>query len=531
MFAAGATVANKVSSQDLGPDPPAAALCAALELRLEVHELHDGISKDELRLAERCANAATENAKAWATLGRARSLYGLTDREGKPTQAMEAFKIAYMLDPTHFLEEYTQSLAACAAYERIFQILNSRVKANVVAKDTSQVRLSARIILRWAEAAAIAELETTETIYERLSAWVRQRGEIEVDAPDAEHVSDVEYLLSGLSNRLSSYDLAWSHASRANTIRREQAKERDEAARRDLLARAYLRGATNTMRRLGFSGQPRMASPLLPPRPLGKPLFIVGLERSGSTLLEQMLSMHPEIHGLGETMLFDTLAAPKAECSDGFELNMSSCVLDVNSTIEDASSPALYLEAISELYFDQAGEDAARSTRMPRYLTDKLPLNWRHIPMMHAYYPDVKILVMRRDPRDVLVSQFMASFHGIYGYHALHEDWCAQRIERFAHTMDLWSSLGHHWLDVSYEDLVRDPRRVLGNVLTYLELEWNEDVLRHETSTRTPQTLSRAQVSQALYSKSTGRWRRYARHLPPLDFAPLAAEDEAFCST
>ncbi|MFT4252360.1 MAG: sulfotransferase [Caulobacter sp.] len=228
-----------------------------------------------------------------------------------------------------------------------------------------------------------------------------------------------------------------------------------------------------------------------------RPIFIVGLPRSGTTLVEQILASHPCVFGAGELAdiprMVKSLRPDYPQC---FE------------TMDD--------EALDEL----AGEYLAQIDRLagpePARVTDKMPINSLHLGLIAKLFPGARIIYCRRDPRDIAVSCFVELFDLEHDYTTDFEDFAGYFLEH--------ERLMAHWRQVlpipirelRYEDLIADPETVIRDLVSHCGLDWDPACLDFQATERTVQTPSRWQVRQPIYQTSMGRWRRYEAHMAPL---------------
>lgn len=238
--------------------------------------------------------------------------------------------------------------------------------------------------------------------------------------------------------------------------------------------------------------------------PSERPVFIVGLPRSGTTLTEQILAGHPGVHGAGELDLLTDLATglPNRLGCDGPP--WPRAVTDLSR--EGCSGIARdLLSRLDRL----APASAAR-------VIDKQPLNFWHLGLVALVMPNARVINCSRDIRDCGLSIFAENF-------ASEQRW-ATDLGDIAHYWRGYRRLMDHWravsdlriLDVRYEDLVADLEGQSRRLLDFLDLPWDEAVLDFHTRDRAVQTPSRWQVRKPIYTTSTGRWRTYERHLGPL---------------
>ena len=234
------------------------------------------------------------------------------------------------------------------------------------------------------------------------------------------------------------------------------------------------------------------------------PIFICGMYRSGSTLLERMLAGHPAIAAGGE---LETLASLVARILGRFPQDVT-----------DASRSQLQRIA------DEYQGEVARLVPGSAFVTDKRPDNFLRVGLIKAIFPAARIIQTRRDVRDNSLSIYFQQFSRAASY--------ANDLKQIAHYYRQQERLFAHWRDccpqsiciVDYENLVEEPEAVLRQVLEFIGLEWDPGVLDFQNSAGLVRTYSIWQVREGLYSRSKDRWRNYESLLG--DFQPgLRAEN------
>lgn len=234
--------------------------------------------------------------------------------------------------------------------------------------------------------------------------------------------------------------------------------------------------------------------------PATRPIFILGMPRSGTTLVEQIISAHPEVQGAGETIALLNLVrrakGPRGEAWPDWAPGMNG---------DDCRNLArTYLSALP-----------ASAPARPR-TTDKRLENFEHIGLIHLMLPRAPIIRLIRDPRDVAVSCFSMRFSN-------NQEWSydLDEIVRFQRAyerlMDHWESVlpPGRILSVSYEALVADPEPQVRRILDHCGLSWDAACLEFHTSRRAVRTASAAQVRRPIYDTSIGRWRLFAKQMAP----------------
>jgi tetratricopeptide (TPR) repeat protein len=223
-----------------------------------------------------------------------------------------------------------------------------------------------------------------------------------------------------------------------------------------------------------------------------EPIFIVGMPRSGTTLLEQILANHTQVFGAGELPYLQEI-----EKKYGFTTNELS-----NSDILQMAES--YKKRTSKI-FSQA-----------KHIVDKMPQNGCYLALIKAMFPNAKILYCRRDPMDICFSIYTRYFlKGVpYGYDL---DTLASYCVQFSELMDYYQSLLPDFiLEVKYEDLVSDIEGETRKVLDFCNLPWDQNCLTFYDSDKRVETASSLQVKKPIYTSSIGSWKNYEPYLDKL---------------
>jgi len=232
------------------------------------------------------------------------------------------------------------------------------------------------------------------------------------------------------------------------------------------------------------------------PEGAGGPLLIVGLPRSGTSLIEQILCSHPEVGGAGETVLLPAhfLSNPLTA-----ETLAARCEPDALASLQHAYPQALR---------SKGGEH--------RWVSDKYPANFLLIGLFLKAFPEGRVIHCRRDLRDVAVSLYFQDFPIGNPYANSLED-IAGYSEVYVAQMRHWESLGDpRLISVDYESLVADPEPEVRRMLEHLDLAWDPACIGFQDSRRAVATLSVWQVRQPLYGRAVRRWEHYADQLGPI---------------
>ncbi|MDH4228166.1 MAG: sulfotransferase [Nitrospirota bacterium] len=237
---------------------------------------------------------------------------------------------------------------------------------------------------------------------------------------------------------------------------------------------------------------------------ISRPVLIVGMPRSGTSLVEQILSSHPRVHGAGELMHIQRIATFRTPTCSPSGQAYPECLRDMTHEELD------HLARDYDMDLARMGENALR-------VTDKNPLNFMHLGLVHQMLPHVRVIHCRRNPVDTCVSNYFQSFASsalAYSNDLSHLGFYYRQYERLmAHWREV---LDLRMLEVDYEELVADQERVSRALVTFAGLEWDDACLQFHKTRRTVSTASAKQVRKPIYKGSVERWRRYEKHLGPL---------------
>jgi len=254
---------------------------------------------------------------------------------------------------------------------------------------------------------------------------------------------------------------------------------------------------------LNFSPE-RMAALPKASIPTSLPVFILGMPRSGTSLVEQILASHPQVYGAGELDLVkETAVALPKTLHTGVPYPF--CL------------QALHQEAVEELS-RQYQESLLRlaGDRPVVHVTDKMPHNFMQVGLIRLLFPEAPIIHCRRDPLDNCLSIYFQDFSGLHPY--------SYNLGDLGHYYCLYERLMAHWSDtlgitmfeVGYEEMVADHEAMSRKIIDHCGLAWDNRCLEFHKTNRLVNTASYQQVREPIYKKSAGRWQNYAKHLQPL---------------
>jgi tetratricopeptide (TPR) repeat protein len=328
------------------------------------------------------------------------------------------------------------------------------------------------------------------------TAWLAGTRALLEKALPLRHEISLRYALGKYSDDIRDYDQAFSDCRLANetTKRYGIAYDRSRVAERiDWVINHF---DATSIRRLQSDGDSSERA-----------VFIVGMPRSGTSLIEQILASHPEVFGAGELPFWQRALAAYEEA----ELKSHDGASLIPRVARD------YLEHMQGL--------SASAQRV----IDKMPQNFMNLGLICAAFPRARIIHVRRHPLDTCLSIYFQYFSHLHPY--------ANDLDNLAHYYAEYLRLSRHWrtvlaasslLEVPYEALIEDQEGWTRRMLEFIGLPWDPKCLEFYQTDRSVITLSKWQVRQKLHTSSAGRWRNYERYLAPLQhLVGLAGEDLA----
>ncbi len=237
-------------------------------------------------------------------------------------------------------------------------------------------------------------------------------------------------------------------------------------------------------------------------------IFVLGLPRTGTTLVERILGSHDSVISAGELTNF-------TRCIAG----MAQAVSQQNPDFQTADRNDM-VRMTAQINFAQLGQVYIESTRpltgqSPNFV-DKFPQNTLNIGPIRLALPETKIVLLQRNPMDSCYSMYKQLFTDIYQF--------SYDLEELGKYFIAHQRLLDHWLDVAgdaihvahYEDLVTEPETEIRKLLEFCGLPWQDQCLEFHQNTQASTTASASQVRQKLYSSSIGKWKDYEEQLEPL---------------
>jgi tetratricopeptide (TPR) repeat protein len=344
----------------------------------------------------------------------------------------------------------------------------------------------------------------------RLRAWLE--GLDRVAATDNPHLkSQALELIADINEKLADYPAAFQTFTRIN--------ETDRAARQRMLPNQQAReGYLKSLDLIRAAVTPELArrwAEHLPKDSIPAPAFLVGFPRSGTTMTERALGAHPAIRSIEERPTFEACKGQVAKLVGAYALQTRPL-----GEVFDALSPK-QVTSLRSFYWDQVRREIGPVPDNELVL-DKNPLRIADLPFVNRIFPEAKVIVALRDPRDVCLSCYRQRFDFTHSIAmSLFLDLRSTGM-LYAKIMQAWidtrESYTFPWKEIRYEDTVTDFETRIREVIEFLELPWDDAVLSfHKTSGRKLSTTpSYHAIRQKVYTSAIGRWQRYADQLAPI---------------
>ena len=248
--------------------------------------------------------------------------------------------------------------------------------------------------------------------------------------------------------------------------------------------------------RLFSEDQPKIKQLSLGPLDI-RPIFIVGMPRSGTSLVEQIISSHHSVHGAGELNNFKNVVTPA----------LKNYIGNLTNTINEDDLLSIRMNYIKSLVDLNVSE---------KIITDKMPVNFRMIGLILTAIPEAKIIHLTRNPKATCWSNYKHYFANENGFTFDQED-LARFFILYQELMGFWhKSFPNKIHDISYERLTTHQEDETQKLLKYCELDWDNNCLNFHKNTRAVHTASASQVRQKMYQGSSDAWKKYEKFLQPL---------------
>jgi tetratricopeptide (TPR) repeat protein len=340
------------------------------------------------------------------------------------------------------------------------------------------IDISPQMPSAWAAQASLRKMTPADT------EWLKGAEAIAASDISPLEEADIRFAVGKYFDDVDDFDKAFRSYKRGNELLKAVASPYDRGERTafvDDLVRSYTRDVVSRTDEGASTSS--------------KPVFVVGMKRSGTSLAEQIISSHPSAKGAGELEFWGEAAREHA------------------TALRQASLSEPLRRTLAENYLRELARDAADTPRV----VDKAPTNADRLGMIHSVFPNARIIYMQRDPIDTCLSSYFQQFSTALNF--------TMDLSDLAHYYREHQRLQQHWravlpagsiLDVPYEELVADQKTWTRKMLDFLGLEWDDRCLDFHKTKRSVVTASFWQVRQRIYSNSVGRWRNYEQFIGPL---------------
>lgn len=401
--------------------------------------------------------------------------------ENQLEKAQEAYRQALQLNP--------QCVPAMRGLGQLLMQLGHVEEATALYEELSKIAP----IQGWSQLIHARELPDDETVLDRMENAAR-RPSIEGSVQ-----SNLLFTLASAWERKGQYDKAWDLVTEANAATKQHLSYRPEV-HRARIEREMARFSKAFMESRKTWGD---ASEV--------PVFILGMPRSGTTLVEQILGSHSLVFGAGELSLIPEL------------------IQKLNAWETKIGSRREYPECVDEMTADESRKFAQKHLEeLQAYapnahrIVDKLPHNFEHIGLIKLIFPNARILHLKREPRDVAMSNYFVDYGAKFGGMGFAYDlsWIGEQLVDHQRLVQHWHQVfPGQILEVDYDALVEDVKGWAERIITFMGLPWEDGVLSFQDLDRAVKTASVWQVRQPVYKTSKAKWKRYEQYLQPLEMA------------
>jgi len=350
--------------------------------------------------------------------------------------------------------------------------------AEAEARFRDALKINPKMPHAWAALAGVRKMTTED------STWLQVANNLLETTLSLDEEIELRFAIGKFCDDLNDYEQAFRSFKRANELLKAMAAPYDRDAREgfvDDMIRLY------TAEVIAHANEGGSQST--------KPIFVVGMPRSGTSLVEQIIASHPRARGAGELGF----------CDDSAQGHDSELRHKLHGSLQKQKLAQTYLRALEA----KAG-DAAR-------VVDKAPVNSDYLGVIYSVFPNARIIYMRRDPIDTCLSCYFQYFSPAMNFSMDLAD-LSHYFVQHQRLMDHWRSVlpPQSVLEVPYRDLVADQESWIRKILEFSGLEWDERCLNFQATERAVATASAWQVRQKIYRTSVARWRKYEKFIGPL---------------
>ncbi|MBU2880411.1 sulfotransferase [Psychrosphaera sp. B3R10] len=247
------------------------------------------------------------------------------------------------------------------------------------------------------------------------------------------------------------------------------------------------------------------------------PIFILGMPRTGSTLLERVLSAAPNVYAAGELSDFTRLLTEQTTKQFAGDIKSKRDFIRCSSKIDFEVLGSRYLDALKQHIPDD------KNTPIVEYVIDKLPFNFLYVGLIKKALPNARIIHMIRDPMDTCYAVYKTLFQQAYPF-SYDQQELADYFVAYQDLMAHWQTLpGLSMLNIAYEDLVQTPQSIGKAVFDFCQIDWQAQYIEVQNNHSAVNTASSSQVRQAIHKSSVAKWRHYETELAALKARLISA--------
>ena len=431
--------------------------------------LASGNKSDAIASADKAAGLEPTTPIILDNLG---SIYTFADEQ---MRALPLFEKAVSADPDNSLFLY--NLAACQRMTgRLDEAENNLDKVIKINPEDCKAHYTRSDIRHWTpESNHVAEME--QLLLDGLDNWQDEML--------------LRYALGKEKEDIEDYDGAFTYINSACALKRRH-MQYDVNADIEVMEKIISTHTLDTLQKLqrGYESD--------------EPVFVLGLPRSGTTLVERIIGSHSDVHSAGELSEFAAQLINAITGQNGRQRLSKTEMVDASLRIDMKSLGRSYIETTRP-----------RTGHTLRFI-DKMPLNYLYCGLIRAALPNARIISLRRNALDSCFSMYKTMFTAPYPFAYDLKD-LGKYYVVWHRLMDHWKkTLGDHLLEIQYEELVTHQEAVSHNIMEFCGLDWQEACPQFHKSTTPSSTASAVQVRQPIYQSSIGRWKKYEKYLQPL---------------
>ena len=442
----------------------------ALSLKPDYTEVHNnlGLVLQEQDRIDEAINSYHKALSLKPDYAEAHSNLGIAlQAQGKLDEAIHCYHHALSLTPN-----YVKAYAGLAS-----------VYIDLGQFEAAQLAISSALEIQPENPTAWAILPRLRKLTLEDAEWLNRALSLTSQANSQETIA-MQFAIGKYYDDTRQYDLAFAAYRQGNMLKRQREDKFDRAGLSqlvDALIASYTADVAGSQREGASLSQ--------------RPVMIVGMPRSGTSLIEQIIASHPDAAGAGELSFWDSQV--KANWA---------------ASISGDYEPALIagIAASYEQILQQCSAEASR-------VVDKMPHNFIRLGLISATFPQARIIHAQRNPVDTCLSIYFQNLGPLHSYGTDIDD-LAFYYREYIRLMQHWRAVlpADRFLDVPYEALVDDQAAWSQRMIEFIGLDWDERCLDFHKTERKVGTASNWQVRQKIYSSSKARWRNYENHLGPL---------------